>query len=61
MNIFFYQNPDSPYDNNSAYCFRNNRAIFDKRIKYFTEKYANPSLPYKEYDSWDFSLPHELE
>ena len=59
--FFFFQNPDSPYGLDRADLFRRNRLLFDKRAKYFTKKYADPSLPYKEYDSdWDFTCPKEL-
>ena len=37
--------------------YRKNTQQFNERIKYFTKKYANPSLPYKEYDTWDFTYP----
>ena len=40
---------------------KNNLELFNRRVKYFTKKYADPSFPYKEYDSWDFSVPDELK
>ena len=61
FSFFFFANPDSPYGLERANLYRNNRYLFDKRVKYFTKKYANPSLPYKKYESWDFSIPKELE
>ena len=54
-NLFFEQNPESPFSLEMADLYKNNRQHFIERIKYFTKKYANPSFPYKEYDSWDFS------
>ena len=55
---FFYSqiNPESPYGLDRANEFSTNNSLFEKKIKFFTQKYANPSLPYKEYNnSWDFS------
>ena len=57
--FFFMQNPDSPYGLFRVAMYKENRQKFNERIKYFTKKYADPSLPYKEYDSWDFSYPDE--
>ena len=61
LSLFFICNPESPYGLERALLFINNREFFDKRVRYFTRKYANPSMPYKEYDSWDFSVPNELK
>ena len=55
---FFYSQitPESPYGLKRAKEFFNNNSLFEKKIKFFTHKYADPSLPYKEYNnSWDFS------
>jgi len=55
---FFYSQimPDSPYGLDRAEEFFNNNSLFERKIKFFTQKYADPSLPYKEYNnSWDFS------
>ena len=55
---FFYSqiNPESPYGLDRADEFFKNNSLFEKKIKFFTQKYAEPSLPYKEYNnSWDFS------
>ena len=60
MNIFalFYKgNPDSPYGRERQIEMKNNPRLFDAKIRYFTNKYANPSLGYKEYTSWDFTYP----
>ena len=57
--FFFMQNPDSPYGLERADLYNKNRQKFNERIKYFTKKYANPSLPYKEYNSWDFTYPYK--
>ena len=56
------QLPDSPYDNKMGHLYKNNRALYEKCCHYFTLKYANPFLPYKESNSgWDFSIPEELK
>ena len=57
--LFYMANPDSPYGLDRANEFRNNRALYEEKAKYFTEKYA--SFKYcsieKEYtESWDFSF-----
>ena len=61
LTFFFICDPDCPFGLERSDLIRKNRELFDKRVKYFTQKYANPSIPYKEYDSWDFSVPNELE
>ena len=58
--LFYMQNPDSPYGLDRAEEFRENRPIFEEKIKKFTKKYADPlnNNP-KKYDrtkDWDFSL-----
>ncbi len=55
---FFYTQitPNSPYGLERGEEFFKNNSLFEKKIKFFTHKYADPSLPYKEYNkSWDFS------
>ena len=52
-------NPDSPYDDSYQTRrkeFINNNALFAKKAKYFTKKYAQPYLKLKDYpNGWDFS------
>ena len=43
--FFWGANPESPFGIERADLFKNNRKIFDERVKYFTKKYADPSLP----------------
>ena len=57
---FWGANPQACYDFEIAKLMEKNIELFNKRIEYFTKKYANPSFPYKEYDYWDFSCPNEL-
>ena len=57
--LFYLGNPDSPYGLERADEFRNNRAVYEEKIKKFTKKYANPMKGFKEYpkgQNWDFSL-----
>ena len=54
--LFYMGNPDSPYGLDRADEFRNNRALYEEKVKYFTKKYADPRVAGKEYDTdWDFT------
>ena len=56
--LFYKANPDSPYGLERANELRFNKSLYENKIKYFTQKYANPAYGKvdKEYkDSWDFS------
>ena len=56
--LFYMANPESPYGMERAYELVNNRNLYEKKVKYFTQKYANPmySNIEKEYNnSWDFT------
>ena len=63
INIFgllYKPNPDSPYGLNRAEELRSNRQLYEEKIKFFTQKYANPKNVNidKEYnESWDFTYP----
>jgi len=51
-------NPDSPYGLDRANEFSQNRAIYEEKIKFFTKKYAHPTLSNKVYprdEDWDFN------
>ena len=57
--LFYMGNPDSPYGLDRADEFRNNRSLYEEKIKKFTKKYANPMKGFKEYpknENWNFSL-----
>ena len=58
--LFYMANPDSPYGLDRAEELRNNRAIYEEKIKYFTKKYANPASSGKylsrDHD-WNFNYP----
>ena len=57
--LFSQNNPDSPYDTTNhdrRNEFIHNRALFEKKAKYFTKKYANPLSKVKTYTTdWDFT------
>ena len=36
----------------------NNKNLYIEKCRYFTQKYANLYIGYKEYDNWDFSYGH---
>ena len=56
--LFYMANPDSPYAFDRADELRNNKQIYEEKIKYFTKKYASPDIANKEYnESWDFTYP----
>ena len=57
--LFYMANPDSPYGLDRAEEFRDNRALYEEKIKKFTKKYANPMSSKKIFDrntDWDFSI-----
>ena len=57
--LFYMGNPQSPYGTDRQSEMLNTPQIFEQKIKYFTNKYANPNLGYKEYDYWDFTYPSQ--
>ena len=57
--LFYLANPESPYGLDRADEFRENRAVYEEKIKKFTRKYANPmkaGIVYDRDKDWDFSL-----
>ena len=54
--VFYWPNPDYPYDLDRAIEYRENRQLYELKVKYFTKKYASPlnKFKYKDQD-WDFS------
>ena len=48
--LFFKANPDSPYGLDRAEEFRENRKLYDQKIKYFTKKYSTPMKSNVIYD-----------
>ena len=58
--LFYLPNPESPYGFDRAIEFKNNKGLYEEKIKFFTEKYAKPNVCGKEYnESWDFSYKLE--
>ena len=55
--LFYMGNPQSPYGIDRQSEMLNTPQIFEQKIKYFTNKYANPNLGFKEYSFWDFTYP----
>ena len=58
--LFYMANPDSPYGLDRADEFRNDRATYEEKAKYFTKKYASPMKADKVYDrtqDWNFNIP----
>ena len=41
FSLFYMEDPDSPYGLDRADEYRDNRELYEKKIKYFTKKYAN--------------------
>ena len=59
--LFYVPNPNSPYGLDRADELRFNKPLHEAKIKYFTQKYANPSLKQIEYNAnWDFTYPYNL-
>ena len=61
-NIFglcYCANPDSPYGIERAEELRNNKELHDKKVRYFTDKYANMNVDQSIYENnqenWDFT------
>ena len=53
--LFYLGNPQSPYGLDRQDEMLNKQDLFERKVKYFTQKYAAPQLGYKEYSSWDFT------
>ena len=55
--LFYLGNPDSPYGTGRAEELRNNKSLYDKKVAYFTKKYADSNAPEAEEwtTDWDFT------
>ena len=54
--IFYMANPECCYDKNIGKEYKENRGLYELKVKYFTEKYAS-TFNLKEYDKdWDFTI-----
>ena len=56
--LFYKANPDSPYGLDRADEYKENRAVYEEKIKHFTKKYGNPIRIFKQNptEDWDFSI-----
>ena len=56
--LFYMNNISCSFSPNMADELRNNKALYEDKIKYFTRKYARPERIYNSYinlNEWDFS------
>ena len=57
--LFYRGNPDSPYGVDRAKELRENKNLYDEKVRFFTQKYAsinrNPDKDPKYEDKWDFT------
>ena len=54
--LFYMENPNNPYSLERAYEVINNRPLYEKKIRYFTQKYASIENYSKCPDcNWDFT------
>ena len=57
--LFYMHNPESPYGMERAEEYIKNNDLYQRKIKYFTKKYAHPlkTYTYDLYKDWDFRYP----
>ena len=53
--LFYMNNINCVFSWDMAEEFRNNKSLYEEKIKYFTNKYANPMICNREYNNWDFT------
>ena len=53
--LFYLGNPQSPYGLDRQAEMMNNQDLYERKVRFFTQKYAAPQLGYKEYNNWDFT------
>ena len=49
---------DSAYSLEMGDELRNNKTLYEEKIRYFTHKYANPSTDFNAVQNWDFTYSH---
>ena len=59
--LFYYGNLAFPYGSEKTNEYKNDRALYEEKIKYFTRKYANASSrnnssAFQRNNSWDFTF-----
>ena len=53
--LCYMNNIDCAFSSDMAEEFRNNKSLYEEKVKYFTQKYANPMIGNREYNNWDFT------
>ena len=59
--VFHVNNPESPFGMDRADEFRYNSPLFEKKVSYFTQKYANLINSSQNYDKWDFTITKKMK
>ena len=55
--IFYMANPECCYDKNIGKEYKENRGLYELKVKYFTKKYADPMQKLNKYNKdWDFII-----
>ena len=54
--LFYYPDLDLAYSLEIAKEYKENRNLFENKVKFFTKKYATSDLAIKKYEYWDFSF-----
>ena len=55
FSIFYLTNPESAWDLEMANEYKYNKALYDLKVRYFTEKYRDFEINFNEDKDWDFS------
>jgi len=58
--IFFWANPKSPCSLKIAKEYKENRALYEEKVIYFTKKYAILPKDIIYYENWDFSFDENI-
>jgi len=53
--IFYFQYPEYVFDIERAKEYKENKSLFEAKVKYFSKNYANPIKSIFYYKIWDFS------
>jgi len=48
--LFYWQNPNTPYGSDRTKEYLQERPLFELKVKYFTQKYANPKNGLQQFD-----------
>ena len=58
--LFYAANPESAYGLDIREEFETNKQLYDKKVAYFTKKYAVPESSSKDLDKWDFNYDNNI-